>query len=446
MLRVLRQRPFADLLCAQVVALLGTGLLTIALGLLAFDLAGDQAGVVLGTALAIKMVAYVCLAPVASAVAERLSRKTLLVGADLIRASVALGLPFIDAVWQVYVLIFVLQAASAAFTPAFQATIPDVLPDEEDYTNALSLSRLASELENLISPLLAGLLLQVISFHWLFAGTILGFLASALLVLAAPLPPRTRASATRSFAARLTRGVRIYAKTPRLRGLLGLSLSVASVGAFVIVNTVVMVRAGYGRGDPDVAYALAAFGAGSMVAALSMPRLLGVMQDRQIMIPAAAILSLLALGHAAAMLAVGLLPWPVFLALWLISGMCFSAIITPSGRLLTRSAHAEDRPAVFAAQFALSHACWLVAYPLAGWVGSLLGLATALALLGAMGLLGVLIALRNWPAGDPVVVAHSHPDLPADHPHLTTTQGGRNTHAHPFIIDDQHPSWPSAGA
>jgi hypothetical protein len=37
-------------------------------------------------------------------------------------------------IWQVYVLIFVLQSASAAFTPTFQATIPDVLPDEHDYT------------------------------------------------------------------------------------------------------------------------------------------------------------------------------------------------------------------------------------------------------------------------------------------------------------------------
>lgn len=43
--------------------------------------------------------------------------KTLLIGVDLIRASVALALPFIDAIWQVYVLIFVLQAASATFTP-----------------------------------------------------------------------------------------------------------------------------------------------------------------------------------------------------------------------------------------------------------------------------------------------------------------------------------------
>lgn len=64
-------------------------------------------------------------------------------------------LPFVNTVWQIYVLIFVLQAASAAFTPTFQATIPDILPDEQDYTDALSLSRIAYDMESVLSPLLA---------------------------------------------------------------------------------------------------------------------------------------------------------------------------------------------------------------------------------------------------------------------------------------------------
>ena len=123
--------------------MLGTGLATVALGLLAYDLAGANAGAVLGTALAIKMLAYIGVAPIATAFAERLPRRTMLVSLDLIRAGVALGLPFVDQIWQIYVLIFVLQSASAGFTPTFQATIPDVLPDERDYTQALSLSRLA---------------------------------------------------------------------------------------------------------------------------------------------------------------------------------------------------------------------------------------------------------------------------------------------------------------
>ena len=185
---VFANRTYRHLLAAQVIALVGTGLATVALGLLAYDIAGGNAGAVLGTALAIKMVAYIGIAPIVGAFAEWLPRRAFLVAMDMARAAVALCLPFVDQVWQVYVLIFVLQSASAAFTPTFQATIPDVLPDEGDYTRALSLSRLAYDMESLTSPIIAAALLTVINFHWLFAGTAIGFGCSALLVVSVVLP------------------------------------------------------------------------------------------------------------------------------------------------------------------------------------------------------------------------------------------------------------------
>jgi len=193
-------------------------------------------------------------------------------------------------VWQVYVLIFLLQAASAGFTPTFQATIPDVLPEEADYTRALSLSRLAYDLENLLSPLLAAALLTVVSFPVLFGGTVVGFLASATLVLTVTLPS-PRPAAQRGVWVRTTRGIRNYLATPRLRGLLALNLCVAAAGAMVIVNTVVIVQAGLGLAETQVALALAAFGAGSMTAAAVLPRLLDRMPDRPPMIAGAAILA-----------------------------------------------------------------------------------------------------------------------------------------------------------
>ena len=44
MIRILANTTYARLFAAQVIALLGTGLMTVALGLLAYDLAGDRAG------------------------------------------------------------------------------------------------------------------------------------------------------------------------------------------------------------------------------------------------------------------------------------------------------------------------------------------------------------------------------------------------------------------
>jgi MFS family permease len=333
MLGVLANRTYRHLFLAQVVSLVGTGLATVALGLLAFDLAGDRAGAVLGTALAIKMIAYVGVAPVAAAFAERLPRRTMLVALDLVRAVVALALPFVTEVWQVYLLIFLLQSASAGFTPTFQATIPDVLPDERDYTSALSLSRLAYDLESLISPMLAAALLTVISFHGLFAGTVLGFLLSAALVLTVRLPS-PKPSVPRGIWDRTTRGIRLYLATPRLRGLLALNVAVAAAGAMVIVNTVVLVKSGFALGDREVALALAAFGAGSMVAALALPRLLERVPDRRAMLTGAGVLGAGMLISPLAGSLTSLMP------LWFVLGLGYSLTQTPTGRLLRRSAHA----------------------------------------------------------------------------------------------------------
>lgn len=438
MLAILANRTYRHLFAAQVIALTGTGLMTVALALLAYELAGANAGAVLGTALAIKMIAYVSIAPLAGDLAGKLPRRAFLVSLDLIRAAIAVALPFVDQVWQIYILIALLQSASAAFTPTFQATIPDILTKEEDYTRALSLSRLAYDLENLLSPTLAALLIGIFGFHWLFGGTVIGFLASAALVLSVTLP-RPAGGAPERGTRRTGKGIRIYLATPRLRGLLALNLAVAAAGAMVIVNTVVLVR-GIGLGNSDVALALASFGGGSMVVAIVLPRLLDRIGDRPVMIPAAAVMSVLLLvfaivtrGGPVSML------WPVLLAVWALLGAAYSATQVPTGRLLRRSAHPEDRPSLFAAQFALSHACWLITYPLAGWLGTVAGMPVTLLALGVIAALGTALAFVLWPAADPETVPHDHPELGSNHPHLA---GGRASHSHTYMIDELHRHWP----
>ncbi|OYY77079.1 MAG: MFS transporter [Sphingomonas sp. 28-62-20] len=441
MLAVLANRTYRHLFLAQIIALIGTGLATVALGLLAYDIAGGDAGAVLGTALAIKMIAYVGVAPIAGAFANKVPRRALLVVMDVIRAAVALCLPFVTQVWEVYVLIFVLQSASAAFTPTFQATIPDVLPEERDYTRALSLSRLAYDMESLTSPILAAALLTVISFHWLFAGTAVGFVASALLVVSTTLPRPKAVEDAGGIYDKTTRGTRIYLKTPRLRGLLALTLAAAAASAMVIVNTVVIVR-GLGLSQRDVALTLAAFGGGSITAALTLPRILDRVGDRTVMIAAATLMALALAAMALVTATMGKADsyWYMLIAGWIVMGLAYSASVTPSGRLLRRSANAEDRPALFAAQFALSHVCWLLCYPLVGQLGARVGMATAFGAMAAIAAVGTLAAIRLWPANDPDLVAHDHHDLPAGDPHLKEHESGD----HAFVIDKRHPHWPKA--
>ncbi|MDG0898666.1 MFS transporter [Pseudomonas sp. GD03721] len=432
MLSVLANRTYRHLFLAQLIALAGTGLATVALGLLAFDLAGAQAGAVLGTALAIKMTAYIGVAPIAAAFAERLPRKATLVMLDLARAAVAILLPFVTEIWQVYVLIFVLQSASAAFTPTFQATIPDILPDERDYTRALSLSRLAYDLESVISPMLAALLLTVVSFHSLFGGTVVGFLVSAAMVATVSLPVAPPVP-QRSIYERTTRGIRIFLATPRLRGLLALNLTIAAASAMVIVNTVVLVQSRFGLPQEATATALMAFGAGSMIVALALPRLLDKLDDRKIMQVGGGILV------AGLFMGIFLPSYQGLLGLWFFLGTGYSLAQTPSGRILRRSSAAQDRPALFAAQFALSHACWLITYPLAGWLGANLSLTASFVGLSLLAIAALMISLKIWrPEHDQEIVEHRHSDLPEDHPHIADGK----IHAHAFVIDDEHQHWP----
>ncbi|MER5838335.1 MFS transporter, partial [Streptomyces sp. NPDC002130] len=167
-MRLFLIRDYRLLFSAQIIALFGTGLATVALGLLAYELAGPSAGAVLATALTIKMSLYVVIAPLAAAYVDRLPRRAFLVALDAIRAAVVLALPFVSEIWHIYVLVGVLQAASAAFTPTFQAVIPDIVTDEADFTRALSASQVAYTMESLLSPVLAAIALSFMTFNLLF--------------------------------------------------------------------------------------------------------------------------------------------------------------------------------------------------------------------------------------------------------------------------------------
>ena len=131
-----------------------------------------------------------------------------------------------------------------------------------------------------------------------------------------------------------------------------------------------------------------------------------------------------------------------YLILWAVMGVGYSLTLTPAGRTLRRSSNAQDRPALFAAQFALSHAAWLIAYPVAGLVSAAADPSAAFLVLAALCAFGTVLGFVVWPANDPTDLPHRH-DAPAeDDPHLDG-QSGEALHSHPFVIDERHPRWPT---
>ncbi|WP_353475931.1 MFS transporter (plasmid) [Salipiger sp. H15] len=436
----LRHRDFRHLFAAQILSLVGVGVMTVSLSLTAFEAGGTEAGgTILGGILALKMIAYVLIAPLAETVLSRRPRRATLVTIDILRLGMVALMGFAFSSWQIAALAFVFFAISSGFTPLFQSVLPDLLEDEDSYSRALALSRIAYTLESILSPIIAATALKVITADGLFFLASSCFLGSAVFLFTTRFPAGY-APRKAPFLERVSKGMRIYALTPRLRGLFMLNFALSLSMAWVLVNTVVF--AGGRLGDAEHYYTLlmTCYGAGAALGATTVPRLVRHLGERRCMAAGAFLFA----GLGLVLSLVPGLPVPGLMPLWGAFGLASSLVLTPGGLVLARSARRDDRPAVFAAQFSLSHAGWLLAYPLAGWLGAAIAPEHAMGVLALATIGATLLALRIWPAEDPLAKPHSHPELPADHPHLRDhpALGDGHRHEHDFHIDELHRHWP----
>ena len=203
----------------------------------------------------------------------------------------------------------------------------------------------------------------------------------------------------------------------------------------MIVNTVVLVQSTFKLNEHATTWAFGLFGLGSMLSAFILPNILDKFNDRAVMLSGTAVL------------VVGLFcgffinSYNGLLDLWFILGIGYSVSQTPTGRLIRKSASSENRTSLFAAQFAFSHACWLIAYPLVGWLSTNFGTLFTFVPMAVIALVAMSIAFMIWPKQDESVIVHSHDDLPVDHEHLLS-HNHDGKHSHDYVIDEYHQRWP----
>lgn len=385
------------LFVAYILALLATGVATVALAMVAYDLAGEESGAVLGTALSLKMLAYIVAAPFVSVMIRHIPRRTLLITLDVLRAGSLLLLPFVSATWQVFALVFLFALASAVFTLVYQTVVPYLLANQQDYTKSLARSRVASELESSISPLLAAGLLLAVSSTGVFVTAAAAFLLSAWLISRMRIPKHTGARAEKLFSAFL-RGPRLFLATPGLRALIALDVAVGAASAMVMVNTVVIVQGMFDMDRRASAIAFAVFGLGSILGAVSITPALRLLSDRAVMLGGAGLLS------AGLLVGTFARTEPGLLILWFVIGLGCALALTPASYLIRRIGQRRDLQTLFAAQLSLSSGCLLIAYSAAGWLGATVGLPATFAILGVIACIASVIAGRLWPAGSGPVV------------------------------------------
>lgn len=375
-----RNRDYLRLLFAQIISLVGTGMSSICLALLAYELSGDEAGMVLSIAFALKMLAYIGLAPVFGAVAHKLPKRKTMFTLDLIRALLFVCLPFVTEVWEVYVLMLLINVCSAGFTPMFQSTLPLVLVDKKQYAKALSFSRMAYDLEQIFSPMLTAVLLSLIGFRHLFMLDAATFVLSGVLILLCTLPnlKRVKESSDHIQIPSVMQGLRNYLNKPKLRALWFAYLAAASASAMVLVNTVIYVHDVLHGDETQTALAMMVVGLGSMLMALRLPKWLESHSAQHF--------HWLGLVTICAAFALGSFTpgWVGFGLMCLAMGVGMSCIQTSAGLLITQTCEGEDTTPYFTAHFSLTHFWWLFSYLLSGISVKLLGISGGYLIMGGV--------------------------------------------------------------
>jgi len=352
---------------------------TVALAPFAYQLTGGvSATAVIGNALTLRILAFLLFSQPAGVIADRVSKKRILIVADVIRFALLALFPFITAVWQIYALIFAINVVTAFFTPTFESSIPEVVGDEQ-YVKAVSLSRVATDVEAVAAPALAGLLVALLGLRWVFWFDAFTYLVSASFVALAAMPyikSSLPPISVGNFLTELTTGTRILLREPSLRQALTLSIAEATAGAAAIVATISYVRDVLDRGQTVFAFVMAGVGLGSSLTAIALGRATGRYEkgarDRSVLHGRRHRLASRALLAGGLVLGLLLLPdilkppLIIFGFLWTLNGAGQALIAIPSSTLLAEHTSERERGRAYAAHFALTHFFWLLSYPAIG--------------------------------------------------------------------------------
>jgi diguanylate cyclase (GGDEF)-like protein len=385
---VLRQREFGALFAAHLLSLLGDRVATVAISVLVFDRSGSV--LLTAAAYATSLLPWLLGAPFLAALSDRWPRRRVMLGCDAARAALVLGLALPGVpVGGLLLLLTAVAWLGTPFEAARAATLPLVLPAEQQYVAGSALTMISNQLSQVVGLAGGGLLLAVLSTRGALLLDSASFVVSGLLI---GLLVRPRVAVAGMERVPLWRsvvdGARLVFGTPLLRSLLLLAWLVA---AFTVLPEGLAVAQAHRLSAPTgVAGALlAAVPAGALLAALVLGRLGPELRSRCVL-PLSA-LGLLALGASAFAGS-----WPVLALAWLVVGVG-AAVQLPASALFLRSVPDAFRARAFGlAQTGLMAGQGL-ALLAAGVAAELLGLQALLAAAAGLGLVLLGLLVVRWP-------------------------------------------------
>src|SRR5581483_4852345 len=124
---LLARRGYRDLLAGQTVSGLGDWMAMVALMALVLDITGSSTAV--GAVLVLRLTPTVLAGPLATRLVARWDARRTMMAMDAARAGIVVLIPFVGAIWWVYLWAFLLEVGGLVFLPARDAAIPRLTGD-----------------------------------------------------------------------------------------------------------------------------------------------------------------------------------------------------------------------------------------------------------------------------------------------------------------------------
>ncbi|MHA1397150.1 MAG: MFS transporter [Candidatus Heimdallarchaeaceae archaeon] len=184
---VLKNRNFMKLLYGQFFSNFGDAVFRIAIQLYVYEITFSITSMTL--ILAAQTIPWVIIGPIAGVFADRISRKAIMVGADITRATAILFLPFLKNLYGIAIIAFIVGAASATFVAPRSAAIPEIT-GLKLYVKAISLSQLVFQTLAVVGPIFAAPIYVLLgtSAFWITTGC---FFVSAIIIVYTNIPSAT---------------------------------------------------------------------------------------------------------------------------------------------------------------------------------------------------------------------------------------------------------------
>ncbi|MGE0877801.1 MAG: MFS transporter [Acidimicrobiia bacterium] len=381
--RLFGSHAYFRLWLAQVMSSLGDWIGLVAVIALARRLGGKSPEAAISLVTSARIIPGFFLSQLAGVVVDRWNRKRVMVTCDLIRGAVMLSLPWLDTIWQLVLASLVLEVATLLWSPAKEASVPNLVPAEHLTTvNSLSLAAAygtfppAAILFSLLSKL-AEWLSGFSAFHVLDSLNneslalyfdALTFVLSALMISTLPLVHRRRSEEARrahaeeakahSFVREIRDGWHFIFLTPIVRGVM-VAIGCGFVGGGMLVPLgPLFARDVLKGGDATFGLMLTALGWGLAIGVIA----LSALQRR---LPKAKVFTLAVFGAGASLVAAAAMSSSRVAFVFVLGlGVCAGAVYVLGFTVLHESVDDEFRGRTFSALYTLVRMCLLISYAL----------------------------------------------------------------------------------